>query len=154
MATTKKSAAISRVRKKLTAGASAAKAPRSNPAAAASQVVTEEMTAWLPAVRAMEAKKAGDIKVLDLRAVTTFTDYLLICSGSNPRQIQAIADEAGKQLKDAGERPQSVEGYDNAEWVLLDYGDFVVNVFSEKAREYYDLERLWRDAAELPIPAA
>jgi len=112
------------------------------------------MTAWLPAVRAMEAKKAGDIKVLDLRAVTTFTDYLLICSGSNPRQIQAIAGEAEKQLKDAGERPQSVEGYDNAEWVLLDYGDFVVNVFSEKAREYYDLERLWRDAAELPIPAA
>lgn len=102
----------------------------------------------------MEAKKAGAIKVLDLRPVTTFTEYLVICSGSNPRQIQAIADEAGKQLKAAGEHPQSIEGYDNAEWVLMDYGNFVINIFSEKARAYYDLERLWRDAAELPIPAA
>ena len=68
----------------------------------------------------------------------------MICSGSNQRQIQAIADEVGQQLKKLGERPKSVEGYQNAEWILMDYGDYVVNVFSAAARSYYDLERLWR----------
>lgn len=84
--------------------------------------------------------------VLDFRACTSFTDYFVICSGSNPRQIQAIADEIEQRLKKQGEYPASIEGYENAEWVLVDYGDFVVHIFSEKARTYYDLERLWRDA--------
>ncbi len=84
--------------------------------------------------------------MLDLRDVTGFTDTLLICSGTNTRQIQTVADEIAKQLQSAGEHPLSYEGYSHAEWVLMDYGDFVVNVFSEKARSYYDLERLWRDA--------
>lgn len=77
--------------------------------------------------------------------MTSFTDFFVVCSGANARQIQAIADEVNQQLKKAGELPLSVEGYENAEWVLVDYGDFVVNIFSEKARAYYDLERLWRD---------
>lgn len=83
--------------------------------------------------------------MIDLREVTSFTDFLIICSGSNTRQVQAIADDVGEKLSKVGERPASMEGYKNAEWVLLDYGDFVVNVFTDKAREYYDLERLWRD---------
>jgi ribosome-associated protein len=84
--------------------------------------------------------------VLDVREVTSFADYFVICSGTNPRQIQAIADEVEHKLKDKGEYPASIEGYDNAEWVLVDYGDFLVHIFSQKARVYYELERLWRDA--------
>jgi ribosome-associated protein len=103
-------------------------------------------------VRAAESKQAKDIRVLDLREVTTFADTLIICGAANARQCQAIADEVERELKSEGEAPISVEGYTNAEWILLDYGDFVVNVFSEKARAYYDLERLWRDAKPLKIP--
>lgn len=73
----------------------------------------------------------------------------MICSGANARQIQAIADEIESQMKHLGEYPASVEGYQNAEWVLVDYGDFVIHIFSEKARAYYDLDRLWRDAKHL-----
>jgi ribosome-associated protein len=104
-------------------------------------------------VRAAESKQAKDIRVLDLRDVTTFADTLIICGAANSRQGQTIADEVERELKSEGELPISVEGYANAEWILLDYGDFVVNVFSEKARAYYDLERLWRDAKPLKIPA-
>ena len=75
-----------------------------------------------------------------------FTDYFVVCSGTNPRQIQAIADEVELRLKKAGMHPTNIEGYKLAEWVLLDYVDFVVHVFSEKARQYYDLERLWKSA--------
>ena len=84
--------------------------------------------------------------MLDLREVTSFTDFFIICTSANQRQGQAIADEIGKQLKSIGELPVSSEGYDQAEWILLDYGDFIVHIFSESARSYYDLERLWRDA--------
>jgi ribosome-associated protein len=70
----------------------------------------------------------------------------VVCSGANARQIQAIADEIETQLRELGERPLSVEGYQNAEWVLLDYGDYLIHIFTEKARQDYDLERLWRDA--------
>jgi ribosome-associated protein len=98
------------------------------------------------AVQAAQSKKASDLRVLDLRGVTSFADYFVICSGSNSRQIQAISDEVHQQLKKAGETPLNVEGYENAEWVLMDYGDFLVHVFNEKARAYYDLERLWREA--------
>jgi ribosome-associated protein len=101
---------------------------------------------WLVAVRAADAKQAKDIRVLDLREIASFSDYFVICSGSNPRQIQTIADEVEQRLKKLGERAHSIEGYENAEWVLMDYGDYLVHVFSEKARLYYDLERLWRDA--------
>lgn len=107
---------------------------------------------WLIAVRAAESKKANDIRVLDLREVTSFADYFILCSGGNPRQIQAICEEIGLQLSKKGEYPQSVEGFDAAEWVLADYGDYLVHVFSEKARSYYDLERLWRHAKDVRIP--
>jgi ribosome-associated protein len=101
---------------------------------------------WLAAVRAAESKQARDILVLDVREASSFSDTFVLCSGANSRQIQAIADEIELQLKQLGEYPASVEGYKNAAWVLIDYGDYVVHIFSEKARAYYDLERLWRDA--------
>jgi ribosome-associated protein len=111
---------------------------------------------WLEAVRAAEEKQARNVRVLDLREVTSFADYFVILSGANSRQIQAIADEIHQRLKKLGEMPASMEGYDNAEWVLMDYGDYLVHIFSDKARLYYDLERLWRDAktVEQPAPAA
>lgn len=87
--------------------------------------------------------------MLDLREVTTFTDYFVICGGTNPRQIQAISDEVTLQIKKLGELPINVEGYDNAEWVLIDYGDYIVHIFAEKARAYYDIERLWRGAKDI-----
>lgn len=113
-----------------------------------------EIPTWLTAVRAAESKKASDIKVLDLSGVTSFTDYFVLCTGANARQIQAISDEIGLQLKERGEFPLSMEGYSQAEWILLDYGDFLIHVFSAHARAYYDLERLWRNAKNLDIPAA
>jgi ribosome-associated protein len=84
--------------------------------------------------------------VLDLRDISSFADFFVICSGANSRQIQAIADEIQSRLKKKGEQANSIEGYSNAEWVLMDYGDYLIHVFSEKSRAYYDLERLWRDA--------
>ncbi len=76
----------------------------------------------------------------------------MICTGGNQRQIQAIADEVALKLKENGQRPLNVEGYDQAEWILADYGDFLVHIFSAAARQYYDLERLWRSAKSVEIP--
>jgi ribosome-associated protein len=104
------------------------------------------------AVRAASDKKALDMVVLDLRGIASFTDYFLITSGMNTRQVQAITDEVVAQLKKEGTRAQRVEGYRTAEWVLVDYGDFIVQVFESKARQFYDLERLWRDATRIVIP--
>ncbi len=102
------------------------------------------------AIAACEEKKAGDITTLQLDKIHSgFTDYFVICSGSNPRQIQAISDEVEQKLSKAGLRPTHTEGYQQAEWVLLDYVDFVVHIFSEKARKFYDLERLWKSAKRL-----
>jgi ribosome-associated protein len=93
--------------------------------------------------------------VLDLTGITSFADFFVICTGANQRQVQAIVDEIGLQLKQqAGERPLSLEGYNQADWVLADYGDLLVHVFSPAAREYYGLERLWRAAKVVGIPAA
>ena len=100
-------------------------------------------------MHAAESKQAKDLVVLDLREIASFADFFLIATGANSRQIQAIADEIREQLAEQGELPVSVEGYENAEWVLVDYGDILVHIFSQKAREYYDLERLWRDAKSL-----
>lgn len=104
------------------------------------------------ALRAASDKKALDIVVLDLREIASFTDYFLITSGTNTRQVQAIADEVVEQLKKEGARAARVEGYKTAEWVLVDYGDFIVHVFEDKARKFFDLERLWREAARVPLP--
>ena len=104
-------------------------------------------------MRAAEAKKATDIKVLDLTGITSFADYFVICTGDNQRQIQAIAEEVGLHLKhQARELANSVEGYTQGEWVLADYGDLVVHIFTPKSRAYYDLERLWRGGKNVSIP--
>ena len=108
--------------------------------------------AWLACARAAEEKKATAVRALDLRAgESTFTDTLIICSAGNPKQAQAVADEVERVMKLRGDPPNSVEGYANAEWILLDFGDIVVNVFTETARSYYDLDRLFRDAQPLPV---
>ena len=102
------------------------------------------------AFRAAEEKKATDISLLKLdKSSSGFTDYFLVCSGSNPRQIQTIADEVQDQLEKAGQRVTHIEGYQQAEWVLLDYVDFVVHIFNEQSRKYYDLERLWKSAEKV-----
>jgi ribosome-associated protein len=104
------------------------------------------------AVKSIEEKKGEDVVILEMdRNSGAFTDYFVLCSGANPRQIQAIADDVQKQLSEAGQRPNSVEGYGQAEWVLLDYVDFVLHVFSERARKFYDLERLWKSARKLSV---
>lgn len=90
--------------------------------------------------------------MLDLQEVTSFADYFVICTGGNQRQIQAIAEEIGQQLSKRGEYPMNVEGFDSAEWILADYGSYLIHVFSAKARAFYDLERLWRHAKNVPIP--
>lgn len=109
------------------------------------------MPNWLIAARRAESRKAFDLKVLDLREITSFTDYFVICSVSNPRQAHAVCDDIEKGLKETGELPVSIEGYDAAEWILMDYGDFLVHIFSETARAYYDLERLWRHAKPVAL---
>jgi ribosome-associated protein len=107
------------------------------------QQIAEAMAACLD-------KKAESVSILEMeKGSNAFTDYFLICSGINPRQVQAIADEIEERLEKSGQRVTHKEGYAQAEWVLLDYVDFVVHIFSEKARQYYDLERLWKTAKRL-----
>lgn len=102
------------------------------------------------AIEAAREKKAENVAVLQMeKESSAFTDYFVVCSGSNPRQIQAISDEVEQRLSREGLRPTHVEGYKQAEWVLLDYVDFVVHIFSEGARKFYDLERLWKSARRL-----
>jgi ribosome-associated protein len=99
------------------------------------------------AVRAAQDKKAINLVVLDLRNAGGFTDYFVICTGTNPRQINAIADSVEDTLKrEYGERPALIEGVEKSEWILLDYFNFVVHVFSRDCRAFYGLERLWGNA--------
>ncbi len=107
----------------------------------------------LLALHAAGDKKAINSVVLDLREIASFTDFFLLMSGNNERQVQAISDGIVETLKKAGTPALRVEGYKTAEWILLDYGDFVVHVFDEKARKFYDLERLWRDSKQVELPA-
>ncbi len=111
------------------------------------------MEDWEAAVQAALSRKAVDLTVLHIGAVSTFTDHFIICNGANSRQVQAIADAVRADLKTERLRPISIEGYQAAEWILLDYGDFVMHVFSPEKRAYYDLERLWKTAPRLPVPA-
>src|SRR5215203_538331 len=106
----------------------------------------------LAALHAASEKKALEPVVLDLRDIASFTDYFVIVSGANERQVQAISDEIYETLKKAGHAALRVEGYKTAEWILLDYGDFVVHVFEQKARKFYDLERLWRESKRVELP--
>jgi ribosome-associated protein len=122
-------------------------------AADASDKCAEELDERIcTALRAASDKKGVEMVVLDLREIASFTDYFLITSGTNVRQVQAIADEVVEQLKKQGTRAARVEGYKTGEWVLVDYGDFIVHVFEDKARRFYDLERLWRDALRVALP--
>jgi len=104
------------------------------------------------ALHAAAEKKAIDTVVLDLREIASFTDYFVITSGANERQVQAISDEVFETLKKARMPAARVEGYKTAEWILLDFGDFVFHVFDEKARKFYDLERLWRESKRVELP--
>lgn len=103
------------------------------------------------AIRAAQDKKALDLTLLDLRGIASFTDSFIICSGTSVPQNQAISDEILQKLKQDGRAPNHIEGYRQAEWILMDYSDFVVHIFSPKTRAFYNLERLWRDAPRMDI---
>lgn len=104
------------------------------------------------AVRAAQDRKALDLRVLDMKEASSFTDFFLICTGTSTRHTQAITDGVMERLKQRGLTPAHVEGYSQAEWVLLDYLSFVVHIFLERARQFYDLERLWKSARRIEIP--
>ena len=103
------------------------------------------------AAEAADDKKARDLAALDISAIASFANWFLICTGDSSRQIQAISDEIEMRLKEYGIRPDHIEGYRNAEWVVMDYSDLVVHIFSKTARTYYNLERLWRDAVPVEL---
>lgn len=105
------------------------------------------------AIRCASDKKAFDLVVLDLREIASFTEFFVIATGSNQRQVQAIADEIKEQVKkQLKASPVRIEGYNAAEWILVDYGDFIVHIFNGEALEFYDLARLWRDARKVILP--
>ncbi|HET9766998.1 MAG TPA: ribosome silencing factor [Thermoanaerobaculia bacterium] len=115
----------------------------------AAQSAAETVDAVREVVAAALDKKAADLKVLEVGELTHFTDYFLVCSGENSRQVQAIADGVERRLRDHKLRPSHVEGYQTGQWVLMDYGDFVLHVFLQERRRFYGLERLWGDAPDL-----
>jgi len=104
------------------------------------------------AVHAAQDRKALDLSVLDLEGVSSFTSYFLICSGTSARHTQAICDAILERLEKSGISPTHIEGFSQAEWILMDYLSFVVHIFSERARHFYDLERLWKRAPRLAVP--
>jgi ribosome-associated protein len=103
------------------------------------------------AVAAADDKKALDMLVLRLIEITEFTDYFVICTGNSTRQTQAIADSVTEKLKEIKIRPMHTEGYNTGEWILMDYGSFIVHIFAPESRRFYDLERLWRDAEKIEV---
>lgn len=112
------------------------------------------MQDWEVAVVAALSKKAEDITVLNIGAVSSFTEQFIICSGTNVRQTQSISDGVEEALREKGRKPLGVEGRQHGEWILMDYGDFIVHIFAPEQREHYNLERLWRNAPHLPLPEA
>ena len=104
------------------------------------------------AVRAAQDHKAVELNVLDLAGLSSFTDYFLICSGTSTRHSQAICDSVLEELDKLGTSPAHIEGYSQAEWILIDCLDVVIHIFSERARHFYDLERLWRNASRVLLP--
>ena len=101
------------------------------------------------AVEALEDKKAVDVRILDIGQISTLADYFIIASGNNRNQVQAMADNVDEVLAKAGYQAKQTEGYRNANWILLDYGDVVIHLFDEENRLFYDLERIWRDGEEI-----
>lgn len=132
------------------------KAPKAAPTAPPKEakVATPKLTKSVSmAIRAAQAKKALDLVVLDLRKADAFTDFFIICTGQNPRQMSAIADGIVDALREElGERPAAVEGSKKSDWVLVDYFNFIVHIFSPECREFYDLERLWGNAIRHVVP--
>ena len=104
---------------------------------------SKEMTKL--AIAALEDKKANDVRVIDIAGVSVIADYFVIASGSNTNQVQAMADSVREALGRAGHEPRQVEGYGSANWILMDYNDIIVHIFSDESRTFYDLERIWRD---------
>ena len=115
----------------------------------ASEAEAETAALVREVVAAARDRKAEDLKVLHVGEVTHFTDYFLLCSGTNTRQVQAIADGVEERMRPRKRRPLNVEGYQAGQWVLLDYGDFVMHVFLQERRRFYGLERLWGDAPDV-----
>lgn len=114
-----------------------------------SPIVVDTPTRVREAVAAADGRKAIDLRVLQLEKVSDFTDFFLICTGTSERQVQAIADAVQEKMREEQVRPLHVEGYNRGQWVLLDYGDFVVHIFQEEPRRFYSLERLWGDAPDV-----
>lgn len=103
------------------------------------------------AIEALQDKKAIDLKVIDIKDVSVMADYFIIVSGSNKNQVQALADNAEEMLGKAGYNPRQVEGYRSANWILMDYQDIIIHIFSEEDRLFYDLERIWRDGKTIAL---
>ena len=103
------------------------------------------------AYKALSDKKGEDITIIDIRDVSVMADYFIIASGSNPNQVQAIADNAQEELGKAGYPCRQVEGYSTANWILMDFGDIIVHAFDRENRLFYDLERIWRDGKTLTV---
>ena len=101
------------------------------------------------AIAALEEKKASDIRVIDISEVSVLADYFIIANGTNRAQIQALSDEVSEKMEKAGATLKQVEGYDNASWILLDFGDVIVHIFGQEDRLLYDLERIWRDGKQV-----
>ena len=101
------------------------------------------------AIAALEEKKASDIRVIDISEVSVLADYFIIANGTNRAQIQALSDEVSEKMEKAGASLKQVEGYDNASWILLDFGDVIVHIFGQEDRLLYDLERIWRDGKQV-----
>ena len=110
---------------------------------------SKEMTKL--AIAALEDKKAHDVRVIDIAGVSVIADYFVIASGSNTNQVQAMADSVREALGRAGHEPRQVEGYGSANWILMDYNDIIVHIFSDESRTFYDLERIWRDGKEVSV---
>ena len=126
------------------------RSPVQAPGARAGEVTDDDIAARVAAaVAAADDRQAVDLKVLDLAGVSDFTDFFLICSGTNDRQVSAIADAVDGALREMKMRPLHQEGTNRGRWVLLDYGDFIVHVFRDETRRFYSLERLWGDAPEV-----
>jgi len=124
--------------------------PLCRPPGGTTAITTEETL--LRCARLAEEKKASDIRALDVRERATFTDFFLLCSGTSDRQVSAVAHHIEESLKKEGLRPLGIEGIREGRWVLLDYGDFVVHVFLASVREFYNFDRLWGSAPEIPLP--
>ncbi len=118
------------------------------------EVTMDQIKALLPVIKnAMLDKKASEIRILDISKISSIADYFVITNGDNANQVQAIVDSVDEALGKLGHHPRAVEGYRNAGWILMDYGDIIINVFSREDRLFYDLERIWKDGIPVEVAA-